>query len=131
MADDKNRAVVTGFVEEAVNGRHFELIDEFLSEDVALPPGIDGALDRQGLKAVLQYYISAFPDLHYAVEDMVSEGDRVVARLTMSGTHQGDYDGHAGTGKHFAVDEVDLIDLHDGRITGYRIVWDELGFRRQ
>jgi steroid delta-isomerase-like uncharacterized protein len=131
MSGDENRQVVTRFVESVANGRDLDQMDELLSDDFALPPDTEGALDRQGLKAVLEYYFSAFPDLHYEIEDLVVEGDRVVARLTMSGTHEGDYDSQPGSGKQFAVEEVDLINLRDGRITGYRIVWDELGFRRQ
>lgn len=61
----------------------------------------------------------------------MAEGDKVVARLAMTGTHEGEYDGAPGSGKTFAVDEVDIFDVVDGRISGYRIVWDELGFRCQ
>jgi steroid delta-isomerase-like uncharacterized protein len=81
--------------------------------------------------ARLEYYFTAFPELHYEIEDLVASGDKVVARVVMTGTHEGDYDGAAGSGKTFVVDEVDIFDVVDGRISGYRIVWDELGFRRQ
>ncbi len=130
MSNHPNAAVVRRFIEEAANGRNTAVIDELMAEDFRLPPGPDG-LDRAGLVLVLEYYFAAFPDLHYTVEDLVADGDKVVARVAMTGTHQGVYDGTAGTGKSFSVDEVDVFDVIDGRITGYRIVWDELGFRRQ
>ena len=130
MSNDANAAVVRRFIEEVANGRNTSLVSELLAEDFRLPPGPDG-LDRNSLVSVLEYYFAAFPDLHYSIEDLVADGDKVVARLAMTGTHEGEYDGAAGSGKSFAVDEVDVFEVVDGRIGGYRIVWDELGFRRQ
>ena len=130
MGNEANANVVRRFVEEVANGRNTSVADELLSEDFCLPTGGPG-LDRAGLVAVLEYYFAAFPDLHYELEDLVASGDKVVARALMTGTHEGMYDGVPGSGKPFAVEEVDIFDVVDGRIRGYRIVWDELGFRRQ
>ncbi len=129
MSIDSNKALVRRFVDVA-NAHDVSAVDDILAEEFRLPPG-DAGLDRSGLKAVLQYYFTAFPDLHYRVEDLVGEGDTVVARVRMSGTHEGDYDGQSGTGRHFEVEEVDIFNISNDRIVSYRIVWDELGFRRQ
>ena len=126
MANEKNADVVRRFIEDVANGRDTDAVSDLLAEDFRLPPGPDG-LDRPGLVAVLEYYFAAFPDLHYEIADLVSDGDKVVARVVMTGTHEGDYAGAPGTGKTFVVDEVDIFDVHDGRITGYRIVWNEWG----
>jgi predicted ester cyclase len=88
-------------------------------------------IDRDGLKAVLAYYFAAFPHLRYDVEEVVAEGDSFVVQGTMSGTQHGEYDGQPPSGRHVEVDEVDVFLVRDGFIRGYRIVWDELGFRRQ
>src|SRR5688500_9774512 len=101
MDSEASGSLVVRFVEEVANRRNLAAIDELLSEDFALPPETDGALDRDGLRAALGYYFAAFPDLHYRVEDVIAEGGRVAVRLTMSGTHQGEYDGRQGTGKRF------------------------------
>jgi steroid delta-isomerase-like uncharacterized protein len=130
MSAESSKAVVRRFVEEVANGRKLDVVNELLHEDFRLPPG-DHGLDRDGLVAVLQYYFAAFPDLHYEVETLVAEGDKVVAHARMSGTHSGEYAGRVGSGRTFEVDEVDIFDVVDDRITGYRIVRDELGFRRQ
>lgn len=130
MSAESSKAVVRRFIDEVANGRALDVVHDLLHEDFRLPPG-DGGLDRDGLIAVLQYYFAAFPDLHYAVENLIAEDDTVVARVRMSGTHSGEYDGRIGSGRTFEVDEVDVFDVLDDRITGYRIVWDELGFRRQ
>jgi steroid delta-isomerase-like uncharacterized protein len=127
---EENKAIVRGFVDEVANAHDTSRIAEFLADDFRLPPGEDG-LNRDGLAAVLSYYFSAFSDLHYTVEDMVAEGDSVITRATMAGTHDGVYDGQPATGRGFQVDEVDVFTVRDGRIVDYRIVWDELSFRRQ
>jgi steroid delta-isomerase-like uncharacterized protein len=128
MTTERNKDVVARFV-GAVNDRKLDLLDALLTDDFS-PPGAPG-LSRDALKSVLAYYVSAFPDLHYTIEELVAEGDNIVVRLSMTGTHRGDYQGHAGTGKRFAVDEVDIMRIRDGKIAGYRIIWDEAGFARQ
>ena len=130
MSNRNSADVVRRFVDEVANSRNTSVISDLLTEDFRLPPGPDG-IDRASLVAVLEYYFTAFPDLHYELEDLVADGDKVVVRVKMTGTHKGDYDGAPGSGKTFAVDEVDIFTVVDGRISGYRIVWDELGFRRQ
>lgn len=81
---------------------------------------------------MLSYYFAAFPDLRYEVKALIGEGDLVVARVRMVGTHTAaDYSGQAASGRPFAVDEVDTFQVVDGHITTYDIVWDELAFRRQ
>ncbi len=124
-----NKELVTRFV-ASVNKRDYAAFDVLLTDDFCVPPGGPG-LSRDALKGVLAYYFAAFPDLHYSIEEMISEGDTVAARVNMTGTHRGDYQGHAGTGKTFAVDEVDIFAVREGKIAGYRITWDEAGFARQ
>jgi len=67
-------------------------IDEIVEPDVLirspLPVQATGA---QALKEVFEMLHRAFPDLHVTVEDMVEEGDKVVGRNTVTGTHQGEY----------------------------------------
>ena len=58
----------------------------------------------------------AFPDLSVAVEDVVAEGDRVAARVTMRGTHRGEFQGIAPTGKRVEVKAIDMFRISDGRI---------------
>jgi len=74
-------------------------IDEIVEPDVLirspLPVQATGA---QALKEVFEMLHRAFPDLHVTVEDMVEEGDKVVGRNTVTGTHQGEYMGLPATG---------------------------------
>ena len=62
-----------------------------------VPPGPEG--QRQLFEAT----IAGFPDLHIALDDLIEEGNRVVARWTMTGTHQGEFNGISATGKQVEV----------------------------
>ncbi len=130
MSLEENRSLVARFI-RAVNDRDFDVFDQLLADHFTIPPDSPEGLSREGLKSVLTYYVSAFPDLNYAVQDQIAEGDTVVVRATMQGTHKGSYKNHDGTGKTFAVDEVDIFRIDAGKIAGYRIVWDEAGLAKQ
>jgi len=58
---------------------------------------------------------TAFPDLQFRVEDMVAEGEKVVSRLTMRGTHQGDFQGIPPTGKQMTVTGITIERIVDGK----------------
>ncbi len=59
---------------------------------------------------------AAFPDMRITVEDMIAEGDRVAARVTMRGTHQGEFQGITPTGKRVQVRAMDMFRIADGKI---------------
>jgi len=106
---------------DAVNTGDAELIsktiDEAVEPDVLirtpLPVGATGA---QALKQVWAVLLRAFPDLHVTVEDLIAEGDRVVGRNTVTGTHRGEYMGLPPTGKSITYNEIFIFRFAGGRI---------------
>lgn len=64
----------------------------------------------------LSGFLSAFPDSHVTVDDMLAEGDRVATKKTFTGTHTGDFMGIAPTGNRVTLQYVDILRLRDGRI---------------
>jgi steroid delta-isomerase-like uncharacterized protein len=129
MTVEQNKVVVDRFF-TAVNERDFSVLDEVLTDDFSTPLDAPG-LSRDALKSVLAYYVAAFPDLTYDIVAMIGEDDALAVHLNMHGTHKGDYQGNAGTGKTFSVDEVEMMRFRDGKIAGFKIIWDEAEFRRQ
>lgn len=73
----------------------------------------------------------AFPDFHNRVEEIVSEGDRSFARLTYTGTHQGELFGVAPTGKRIEYSGAALFSFRDERITSVWVLGDVHGLLRQ
>ena len=92
-------------------------IDELVEPDVLihmpLPVQATGA---QALKQVWAMLLRGLPDLHVAVEDVIAEGDKVVSRNTVTGTHQGEYRGLPPTGKSITYDEIFIFRFANGRI---------------
>lgn len=73
----------------------------------------------------------AFPDLHRAVEDLIAEGDRVVARQTMRGTHRGEYMGIPPTRRHVTFTATGIYRIADGRVVESWINRDDLSILQQ
>jgi hypothetical protein len=92
-------------------------IDEFVEPDVLIrtPVPVE-ATGAQALKEVFGRLYRAFPDLHITVEDVIAEGDKVVGRNTVTGTHQGEYMGLPPTGKSVIYNEIFIFRFAGGRI---------------
>ena len=104
-----NKAVNRRFYAEAINQKNLAVIDEICATDFvshAFPPGIPP--NREGLKMFLGLFHTAFADGHASVEQQVAEGDRVVSRVTFTGTHTGNFQGLPPTGKKIALQAIDI-----------------------
>jgi predicted ester cyclase len=105
-----------------VNARNVDALDEIADGRVA-------AAARQWIGP----FRAAFPDFAMEIVDLVAEGDRVVAHFKCSGTHEGEWRGHAPTGKRFEnVDEIYIFRVENGRLAGTTaIVEDNLTRMKQ
>jgi steroid delta-isomerase-like uncharacterized protein len=130
-----NKAAVRRF-NDAANTGDAELIamtiDELVAPDALirtpLPVEATGA---ELAKEVFARLLRAYPDLHITIEDLVEEGDRVVSRNTVTGTHQGEYMGIPPTGKSVTYNEIFIARFADGRIAETWGVVDVLSQMRQ
>ena len=74
---------------------------------------------------------TAFPDIQMNVEDMIAEADKVVARVSVSGTHQGEFMGIDPTGNRVAITGIDILRIADGKIVEHWGNFDDLGMMQQ
>jgi steroid delta-isomerase-like uncharacterized protein len=130
-----NKAALTRF-QEALSSGDWELISKAIDEVVAPDALIRTPLPIEAtgaalLKEVFGRLHRAFPDLHVTTEDLIAEGDKVVARNTVTGTHQGEYMGLAATGKSITYDEIFIVRFAGGRIAETWGVVDVLSQLRQ
>ena len=88
---------------EAVNQRNWTAFDELHVSDYVAQSGARTIQGREAYKQNLIMNITAFPDLHFTIEDMIAEGDFVVVRHTAHGTHQGTFRGIPPTGKQVTI----------------------------
>jgi predicted SnoaL-like aldol condensation-catalyzing enzyme len=83
MANAENKVVVTNFVEEVINQGHLERADDLVAVDfVELDPLPGQQQGREGLKQVISAFRAAFPDIHWVIEEMIGEGEKVFSRFT-------------------------------------------------
>jgi steroid delta-isomerase-like uncharacterized protein len=92
-------------------------IDEFVAPDAMIrtPLPID-ATGTDALKQIWAMLLRTYPDIHLTVEDLIAEGDKVVGRTTVTGTHQGEFMGVAPTGNSVTYNEMFIFRFADGRI---------------
>ena len=104
------------------------LADDFVEHE-ELPVG---APTREGVKDFFRMEIAAFPDLTMTVEDIVDGGDKVVARVRFTGTHQGELMGMPPTGKSVNVQVIDIMRFaDDGLVHEHWGVFDAMGMMQQ
>lgn len=90
-----------------------------------------GESGREGVKKVLDHIRSAMPDLHYTVDEVVSNGDRYACFLTARGTQTGELFGDPPTGKTATWREVRLCRNANGMVIQHRAIIDALGMKTQ
>jgi steroid delta-isomerase-like uncharacterized protein len=116
-AEEKNKALVRKFFEEAWGKGNLAAVAEFMATDYVahhvpsgLPPGADG------LKQLIAAYRTAFPDLKINLNDIFAKGDRVAFRWSVSGTHLGDWFGVSPTGDHVATTGITIFRIDGGKV---------------
>src|SRR6266702_511433 len=84
-----------------------------------------------GYRQIYTTNVTAFPDCHFTIEDIVTEGDKVVTRFTFRGTHQGDWRGIAPTGKQVTVQGIAILRTASGKVVEEWAVWYTLSRMQQ
>ena len=115
-----NRATFQRFHEAANTGdvEHLaKTIDEIVAPDAVIRTPLPiGATGAELLKQVWAMLLRVYPDIHLTVEDVIAEGDKVVARNTVTGTHRGEFMGVGPTGKSVTYSEIFIFRFADGRV---------------
>ena len=130
MSTEANKTLIREFFEQVWNQGSEAAIDRFIAEDAA-GNDPDFGIGREGFKRQWRLWREAFPDLRFAIEEMVAEGDTVVARWTLTGTHQGQFLGFVPTGRRIRVGGMSLDHLRNGVLVAGFDGWDNLGLRQQ
>ncbi len=131
MAVEQNKELVRNFCQTILVDRQLEQVAQFMRDPLN---DVNESGKTESVAHVQQYfdaYFKAFPDLKATIEDVTGENDMVTCRLTLSGTHQGEFMGHAASWKPFSVSSIQMFRVADGKIVE-RWEWvDRLGLRTQ
>ncbi len=130
---ETNKALIKRFTEEFFNQKKLETFDELVHPQViSHDPVISPTEDFATLREILGFaYPLAFPDIHSDINILVAEGDKVVARWTVTGTHKGEYFGIPPTGKSIKFTGITIYRIADGKIVEIWWSYDALGILQQ
>lgn len=132
MAAEELKAIARRYIEEVWNKGNLALIDELFTPDhINHSPNAGQMAGPEGLKQLIASFRHAAPDLHFTIDDMLAEGDRVVTRWTAQGTHQGELMGVPPTGKRITVTAIVIDRIVDGRFVEHWAGRDDLGMYQQ
>jgi steroid delta-isomerase-like uncharacterized protein len=133
MAAEENKAVARRWYEEGMAGSNLAVIDELFTPDFrdhapqeqTISPG------REGFKHFFEGTVASLKDVRVTVEDMITEGDKVVARYTVRGTIEGDFMGIPAAGKTMTITAIDILRFAGGQIAEHWGEADMLGLMQQ
>jgi predicted ester cyclase len=131
MTVEEKKALVRRFVAQ-VDADPIGGIEAFTAPDlVANVPGAPGPLDREAFKQFVGGFYSAFPNLRHHFENQVAEGDLVVSRLAVTGTHLADFQGLPPTGKDVTIDAIVIYRVKDDRVAEFWLQMDAARLMQQ
>jgi steroid delta-isomerase-like uncharacterized protein len=129
MITDDNKALVQRFFEEVINQRNLAALDRMVDPtgvNHTVPPGMPHEANQ-----FLGQYLNAFPDVKATVEDLMADGDKVVACVSYRGTHQGAFRGIPPTGKPIAVMGINIFRIANGKVVEHWGLTDRLAVLQQ
>jgi steroid delta-isomerase-like uncharacterized protein len=127
-----NKTVVKNVYEQVINKGDFAKAEQWIEKnyvdhDPDTPP--PGGLE--GFKKFFTMFRQAFPDLKMTVEDIFGEGDKVVARVSVTGTQKAEFMGIPSSGKKFKTSLVDILRLKNGKVIDHWGVFDMMSMMSQ
>jgi steroid delta-isomerase-like uncharacterized protein len=131
---EENKAIIRRMIDEVLSGQgNLDVADELFAPDYVghNPASPQDTRGPEGVKEFASMFRSAFPDVHFSVEDQVAKGDKVVTRWRGSGTHQGALMGIPPTGNRVSFVGITINRLEGGKVAEEWQIFDTLGMMQQ
>lgn len=128
---EQNKTLLRRWYEEVFSRRNLTAVDEFQATNFVDHDASNPTHDIQGVKQVLTMYLAAFPNARVTAEDLIAEGDRVAARITMRGTHKGAFMDTPATGKQVTMTGIEILRFAGGKMVEHWGELDQLGMLQQ
>jgi predicted ester cyclase len=128
MSSEENRRITRRVLEDLFDKGNLDAADELVHPDFVnheAPP--NNPQGPEGLKETVSWLRGLWGPMRAEIEDMICEGDKVAARVTMHGRHLGEFLGRPPTGKEFATKQIHIGRLEDGKVIEHWSVRDDLG----
>ena len=122
MSIEENKRIVRRY-QEIYNSNDLDALGEVVADDLIMPKIMTGMPSGlAGARRVHEISLIGMPDWFTAIDDLIAEGDKVVARVTMTGTHTGDFWGMPATGRSVNFTGIYIVRIRDGKIVEH---WGE------
>lgn len=128
---EENKRITRLICEEIINGGDIDKADDVIAEDMINHDSANPGHGRAGFKQFFRMIRAAFPDVQNTIEDIIAEGDTVVARVTIRATNDGEFMGMAPTGRKIEVTVIDILRFEDGKVVEHWAQVDQLSMMRQ
>ena len=131
MSIEQNKDIVRHY-QDIYNKNELQRLHEVVAEDLLTPkimPGVPQGLE--GAKAAHQIMLAGFPDYQTTIDELIAEGDKVVARITMTGTHTGSFMGVPPTGRFISFTGIYIARVVNGKIVEHWGEEDGVGLLQQ
>lgn len=117
---------------EVISQGNIAALDDIVHDDFVEHEEMPGLpTDKSAPAAFVTMFRSAFPDLHASIEDMMQDGDKLVVRSRMSGTHKGEFMGMSPTDNKFDVQAIDIVEFRDDKVIAHWGVIDAAAMMEQ
>ena len=129
---DRKALVQSMFDSIRADGDVDALVDQYMAEDFVeheTLPGLDNS--REAPRQMFKMMLSAFPDFRADIHELLEDGDKVVARSTFSGTHEGEFMGMPATGNRFEINVIDIMEFRDDKCIAHWGVMDAAAMMEQ
>jgi steroid delta-isomerase-like uncharacterized protein len=130
MSVEENKSVIRHYF-AALDSQQMDAVADVFAPDYRLQFDGNPELDRSSALGILGMFLNALPDVHHEILDSFGEGDRVVARIVVRGTHGGDLMGIPPTGKTVAIGAINIMRMKQGKIVQHWVNTDMLGMMQQ
>ena len=131
MSVEENKAIIRNKHVEIFNKGDLSIADEIISNDYVYHGPMGEYKGVEGFKQIVTAVRAAMPDVHFMIDDMVAEGDKVAVRYTWTGTFKGELMGMAPTGKKFTMTSAYFYRFKDGKEVEALPFSDMLSFYQQ
>lgn len=131
MTLDENKALVRRFIDEIFVQGRAEAVDELLADDFVSHTWRSTGDGRADLRRAMERLSTVLAGARFTIEDMIAEGDRVVARVTAEATQVGEFMGLPPSGRTYRIGEIHIFRIRGGRVVEHWHQYDQLGMMRQ
>lgn len=131
MSVKDNKKISLFLFEEVWNKGNIDMVEKIVAPDFVLHESNRDIIGIPNYKKYILGYRRAFPDVHFIVEDLLADGDKVVERWTAQGTHKGELYGIPATSKKVKISGIDIVHISNGKMIERWGCGDILGVLQQ